>query len=92
METNGALYFVPGSHLVSPITKRFIRLPNNKGTGFEPLPHETSKESSTNSSTKDDDYVLVTCKPGPFFSFIFLLLFCTVIFKKKKNLFLLPSY
>ena len=79
METNGALYFLPGSHLVSPITKRFIRLPDNKGTGFEPLPHENPKESngSTNSSINDDDYVLVTCKPGPFL--FFLLLFRAVV-------------
>lgn len=70
METNGALYFLPGSHLISPITKRFIRLPDNKGTTFEPLPpshkNPTESGSGTNSSTKDDDYVLVNCKPGPF--------------------------
>ena len=68
METNGALYFLPGSHLVSPITKRFIRLPDNKGTGFEPLPpsHKNPKEDF---STNNDDYVLVTCKPGLFLFF-----------------------
>ena len=82
METNGALYFLPGSHLISPITKRFIRLPNNKGTGFEPLqvpyknPEESGSSSSTDSST-NDDYVLVTCKPGPFL--FFLLLFRAVV-------------
>ena len=75
METNGALYFLPGSHLTSPVTRRFIRLPNGKGTVFEPLSpspgHENLKESGsgTNSSTNDDGYVLVTCKPGPFLSF-----------------------
>ena len=69
METNGALYFLPGSHLVSPITKRFIRLPDNKGTGFEPLPQAHNLKESTNSS--NDDYVLVTCKPGPFLSFYY---------------------
>jgi phytanoyl-CoA hydroxylase len=73
LETNGALYFLPGSHLISPITKRFIRLPDNKGTGFEPLPSslKNPKESGsgTNSSTNDDDYVLVTCEPGLFLSF-----------------------
>ena len=75
METNGALYFLPGSHHISPITKRFIRLPDNKGTGFEPLAHSNPKESSTNTNSSNDDYVLVTCKPGPFLSF---LLFCAV--------------
>ena len=75
-ETNGALYFLPGSHHISPITKRFIRLPDNKGTGFEPLAHKNPKESRTNSS--NDDYVLVTCKPGPFLSF---LLFCAAVIK-----------
>ena len=75
METNGALYFLPGSHLISPITKRFIRLPDNKGTGFEPLPHNP-KEST---SSSNDDYVLVTCKPGPFLFLFFNYLFCAVV-------------
>jgi phytanoyl-CoA hydroxylase len=84
LETNGALYFLPGSHLISPITKRFIRLPDKKGTGFEPLPHNpNSKESSTSTNSSNDDYVLVTCKPGPFLSF---LLFCAV------NIFLFFSF
>jgi len=83
LETNGALYFLPGSHLVSPITKRFIRLPDNKGTGFEPLPHENPKKensSITNSSTNDDDYVLVTCKPGDL-----VLIHGNVLHKSKRN-------
>ncbi|KAI0000440.1 phytanoyl-CoA dioxygenase [Russula vinacea] len=33
---NGALSFLPGSHLTAPITKRFVRLPSG-GTGFEQL-------------------------------------------------------
>ncbi|KAH9948564.1 phytanoyl-CoA dioxygenase [Amylocystis lapponica] len=33
---NGALSFLPGSHLSAPITKRFVRLPSG-GTGFEQL-------------------------------------------------------
>ncbi|KAH8119327.1 phytanoyl-CoA dioxygenase [Phellopilus nigrolimitatus] len=55
---NGALYFLPGSHKVVPITKRFVRLPQG-GTGFEELipaaeapPHPNGK------------YVLETCEPG----------------------------
>jgi len=75
-ETNGALSFLPGSHLVSPITRRFVRLPGNKGTGFEPLPH-TPKES-TNSS--DDDYVLVACNPGDL-----VLIHGAVLHKSKRN-------
>jgi len=84
LETNGALYFLPGSHLVSPITKRFIRLPNNKGTEFEPLPHTNPKEgggSSANCSTNDDDYVLVTCKPGDL-----VLIHGNVLHKSKRNM------
>jgi len=73
LETNGALYFLPGSHLNSPITKRFIRLPDNKGTGFEPLRH--NPKESTN-----DDYVLVTCKPGDL-----VLIHGTVLHKSKRN-------
>ena len=77
METNGALYFLPGSHLISPITKRFVRLPNGKGTTFEPLPssHKNPKEPESGSGTNptnDDDYVLVNCKPGPFLFFHFI--------------------
>ncbi|TFY68787.1 hypothetical protein EVJ58_g793 [Rhodofomes roseus] len=33
---NGALSFLPGSHLTAPITKRFVRKPGG-GTGFETL-------------------------------------------------------
>jgi len=86
LETNGALYFLPGSHLISPITKRFIRLPNGKGTTFEPLPpslkNPTRKESGggKNSSTKDDDYVLVNCKPGDL-----VLIHGNVLHKSKRN-------
>lgn len=33
-ETNGCLWFIPGSHKTTPITRRFIRDPNGTGTIF----------------------------------------------------------
>ncbi|KAG2210355.1 hypothetical protein INT47_003340 [Mucor saturninus] len=33
-ETNGCLWFIPGSHKTTPITKRFIRDPEGSGTKF----------------------------------------------------------
>ena len=73
-ETNGALYFWPGSHLVSPITKRLVRLPDNKGTGFEPLSHTPMEDKKS----LDDDYVLVTCDPGRFLPFFFFFCFAVL--------------
>lgn len=57
---NGALSFLPGSHLTSPITKRFVRLPGG-GTGFEQL--LVNGEASPPSG----DFVLQTCQPGTMF-------------------------
>ncbi|KAG6840686.1 hypothetical protein C0991_005045 [Blastosporella zonata] len=55
---NGALSFLPGSHLTSPITKRFVRLPEG-GTGFEELiPPEVELPLHTGK------YVLEACNPG----------------------------
>jgi len=76
-ETNGALYFWPGSHLISPITKRFVRLPDNKGTGFEPLSHTPMEDKK---SSDDDYYVLVTCDPGDL-----VLIHGAVLHKSKRN-------
>jgi len=76
-ETNGALYFWPGSHLVSPITKRFVRLPDNKGTGFEPLSHTPMEDKK---SSDEDYYVLVTCDPGDL-----VLIHGAVLHKSKRN-------
>lgn len=68
---NGALSFLPGSHLTTPITKRFIRLPGG-GTGFEQLatpppsssdisekPKETASEGAS-----QGNYVLESCESG----------------------------
>jgi len=54
---NGALSFLPGSHLTSPITKRFVRLPSG-GTGFEPLVPAGEVRPSEGS------YILEPCTPG----------------------------
>ena len=54
---NGALSFLPGSHLTAPIAKRFVRLPSG-GTGFEELldPNQVP--------TPVGEYVLEECNPG----------------------------
>lgn len=58
---NGALSFLPGSHLTTPITKRFVRLGDKKGTGFESLVPEEEKEITNRSR---GEYRLETCEPG----------------------------
>lgn len=63
--------FLPGSHLVTPITKRFVRLPGG-GTGFEsiasPLPPKSNTshatKHATQSSAAEGKYILETCEPG----------------------------
>ena len=60
--TNGALSFLPGSHHIYPVTKRFVRLGEGKGTGFEQLPL-TSKEEELSKQPKGE-YILETCNPG----------------------------
>lgn len=62
---NGALSFLPGSHLSTKITKRFVRLPNG-GTGFEYLSADAEHGDPTQSS---GDYKLETCSPGTSNSF-----------------------
>ncbi|KAI0829694.1 phytanoyl-CoA dioxygenase [Trametes gibbosa] len=55
---NGALSFLPGSHLTTPITKRFVRLPGG-GTGFEQLiPPEDAPKNP------EGKYILEACMPG----------------------------
>ncbi|KAI9461425.1 hypothetical protein HD554DRAFT_2291357, partial [Boletus coccyginus] len=76
--SNGALSFVPGSHLTTSITKRFIRKPGG-GTGFEEklpsLPNLTSDSASVTKS-----YVLLTCEPGDL-----VLIHGNVLHKSEKN-------
>ena len=57
---NGALSFLPGSHLTSPIAKRLVRLPGG-GTGFEPL---LSQDAQEKAPPPTGQYILETCEPG----------------------------
>ncbi|KAG2055725.1 phytanoyl-CoA dioxygenase [Suillus hirtellus] len=84
---NGALSFLPGSHLTTPITKRFIRLPGG-GTGFEQLatppppssdisekPKETASEGAS-----QGNYVLESCESGDL-----VLIHGSVLHKSERN-------
>ena len=70
--SNGALSFLPGSHLSIPITKRFVRKYGG-GTGFEDVcppgavPH---LDADSPSLSAVQSYVLQTCEPG-LFCFLF---------------------
>ena len=64
MSSNGALSFLPGSHLTTPITKRFIRKPGG-GTGFEEIFPPPTPNLDADFATKS--YVLQTCEPGQSF-------------------------
>ncbi|CAA7260602.1 unnamed protein product [Cyclocybe aegerita] len=76
--TNGALSFLPGSHVITPITKRFVRLGDNKGTGFEDLvPPSVQREVSEASK---GNYVLETCNPGDL-----VLIHGSVLHKSERN-------
>jgi len=55
---NGALSFLPGSHLKTPIVKRLVRVPGG-GTGFEDLiPPEKVPPKA------DGKYIMECCEPG----------------------------
>ncbi|KAG8962028.1 hypothetical protein FRC03_004667 [Tulasnella sp. 419] len=56
---NGALSFLPGSHLTTQIKKRFVRLPEG-GTGFEELPNV----SDSNPDVNHGDYIQPQCPAG----------------------------
>ena len=58
---NGALSFLPGSHLTTPITQRFVRLPSG-GTGFEKLV-SPEVEKQIEQETQGD-YIMEECGPG----------------------------
>ncbi|KAJ7287568.1 hypothetical protein C8J57DRAFT_1284302, partial [Mycena rebaudengoi] len=63
-ESNGALSFLPGSHLTTPITKRFVRAPGG-GTTFEPLVSSAEAERiAAETRAASGAYVLETCEPG----------------------------
>lgn len=63
---NGALWFLPSSHLTTPITKRFVRMPEG-GTGFEPVvvPEKPlGLPDSVDNAPSNREYVLETCGAG----------------------------
>ena len=60
--SNGALSFLPGSHLTTPITKRFVRLADNKGTGMVPLTSLSSDKLLP--QVQKGEYILEPCNPG----------------------------
>ncbi|KZT71054.1 phytanoyl-CoA dioxygenase [Daedalea quercina L-15889] len=72
---NGALSFLPGSHLASPITKRFVRKAEG-GTGFETL---ISPEQAP--PKPEGKYILEACMPGDM-----VLIHGNVLHKSEKNL------
>ncbi|KAJ7462253.1 phytanoyl-CoA dioxygenase [Mycena galericulata] len=79
--SNGALLFLPGSHLTTPITKRFVRLPGG-GTGFEPLVSpEVAEQVAAQTKAASGSYVLETCEPGDL-----VLIHGSVLHKSEKNL------
>ncbi|KAF8876707.1 phytanoyl-CoA dioxygenase [Gymnopilus junonius] len=75
--TNGALSFLPGSHLTTPITKRFVRLGKGKETGMETLPVPVVKQASDSSLGQ---YILEPCKPGDL-----VLIHGSVLHKSERN-------
>ncbi|OSX66222.1 hypothetical protein POSPLADRAFT_1038543 [Postia placenta MAD-698-R-SB12] len=72
---NGALSFLPGSHLTTPITKRLVRKPGNTGTMFEDL---VSPEQAP--SKPEGKYILEACMPGDM-----VLIHGNVLHKSEKN-------
>ncbi|KAG7091066.1 hypothetical protein E1B28_010123 [Marasmius oreades] len=74
---NGALSFLPGSHLKAPITKRFVRLPTG-GTGFEFL--ATPEMEAQYAAASQGKYVLEACSPGDL-----VLIHGSVLHKSERN-------
>ncbi|KAF8658248.1 hypothetical protein AX16_002024 [Volvariella volvacea WC 439] len=72
---NGALSFLPGSHLTTTIEKRFVRLPGG-GTGFEPVSSKTKPASVPSQG----EYVLVPCFAGDL-----VLIHGSVLHKSERN-------
>ncbi|KAF9050270.1 phytanoyl-CoA dioxygenase [Panaeolus papilionaceus] len=75
---NGALSFLPGSHLTTPIVKRFVRLGGNKGTGFEYLVDPSVEKELA--GQKRGEYILETCNPGDL-----VLIHGSVLHKSERN-------
>ncbi|KAJ6609883.1 phytanoyl-CoA dioxygenase [Mycena sp. CBHHK59/15] len=78
--SNGALSFLPGSHLTMPIAKRFVRLPDG-GTGFEPLvSSEVAEKTAADAKAASGSYILETCEPGDL-----VLIHGSVLHKSERN-------
>jgi len=77
--SNGALSFLPGSHLTIPVTKRFVRKPGG-GTGFEEIYPPPLPNSIMNSASATKEYVLQTCQPGDL-----VLIHGSVLHKSERN-------
>jgi len=75
--TNGALSFLPGSHLTTPLAKRFVRLPTG-GMGFEALAQPKQEYETLNSHK--GTYVLEECNPGDL-----VLIHGSVLHKSERN-------
>jgi len=73
---NGALSFLPGSHLTFPIIKRFVRMPGG-GTGFESF---LSADELARLQKPQGEYVLETCMPGDL-----VLIHGSVLHKSERN-------
>ncbi|KAJ1305780.1 hypothetical protein OPQ81_010510 [Rhizoctonia solani] len=86
-ESNGALSFLPGSHRVTPINKRLVRLPEG-GTGFVKIENPVTpldlqnqqSEQSTSSNPTVGDYILETCDAGTL-----VLIHGSVLHKSERN-------
>ncbi|KAF8633662.1 hypothetical protein AX15_001311 [Amanita polypyramis BW_CC] len=76
---NGALSFLPGSHLTTPITKRFVRMPEG-GTGFERVIPEGPETGIQVREVNEGKYVLETCEPGDL-----VLIHGSVLHKSERN-------
>ncbi|KIJ67693.1 hypothetical protein HYDPIDRAFT_107159 [Hydnomerulius pinastri MD-312] len=84
---NGALSFLPGSHLTTQITKRFVRVPEG-GTGFEQVSSPVPPPSDTNATAKvtaetsasEGKYILEACEPGDL-----VLIHGSVLHKSERN-------
>ncbi|KAH7908427.1 hypothetical protein BJ138DRAFT_1128476 [Hygrophoropsis aurantiaca] len=75
---NGALSFLPGSHLTTTITKRFVRCAGG-GTGFEQLSLPLDNEVA-NKSTSEGKYLLEECDPGDL-----VLIHGSILHKSERN-------
>ncbi|KAF9526520.1 phytanoyl-CoA dioxygenase [Crepidotus variabilis] len=76
--SNGALSFLPGSHVTTPIIKRFVRLGDGSGTGFEAL--VSPEVEGEVSARPKGEYILETCEPGDL-----VLIHGSVLHKSERN-------